>query len=371
MVKVKRKLIRFKYDVIKGKVLGVNVYRGFAKLSDLAKISQADIFDQRTNPLGTQRDLSPKHAREAYTYVHEKEFAFYPEVFLCVRDSKVIAFKKYGKYHDFGQLTVYYSRIVRSKNICISRVDGNHRLHFVSGAYPGFPEIDKEVSFCLAYDLTLEQEIELFRDINNNQKRMNTSHLDNIELRLSDEDQLKKKDTPLYFAKKLGFDDDSPLKDIIFEGGKKPSYFTIPLRSLKLGIQYMLSQPSKLTELPDIEVQYIVIRNYLNAIKKWLPEAWRKPKNFIVLRGVGLWAICFIGASVIDRSLSNGKFSVKEMLSILESGKKWDWSNNGSFSGYSGRGGAVVIRDKVVREFAEEGGISIKALSEKILKHLE
>ena len=80
---------------------------------------------------------------------------------------------------------------------------------------------------------------------------------------------MKRRDPSLYIAKKLGKDTDSPLFDKIFEGGKKPGYFAIPLRSLKTGIQYMLSQPSKLTELPDVDVQYAVIRNYFKAVKDW------------------------------------------------------------------------------------------------------
>jgi len=56
------------------------------------------------------------------------------------------------------------------------------------------------------------------------------------------------------------------------------------------------------------------------------------------------------------------------MLKILKSGSSWDWSNSGSFVGLGGRGGAVKIRDMIVREFTDESGISIKAIAEQILK---
>lgn len=68
--------MKIKIDVIKGKALGVNVYRGFAKLCDLSLISKADIYDSKENPTGTQRDLSPKHAREAYYYVKNSDVGF-------------------------------------------------------------------------------------------------------------------------------------------------------------------------------------------------------------------------------------------------------------------------------------------------------
>lgn len=361
--------IKVKLSAVKGHVLGVNVYRGFGRLCDLSNVSKADVFDQKTNPFGTQRDLSPKHAKDAYEYVKENELAFWPEVFLCVRNDKIIKFTHTDQALNInaGILEIDYGVIKESKEICISRVDGNHRLHYAGGNFSGFPPIEKEVSFCIGYDLTLEQEIILFRDINNNQKRMNTSHLDNIESRLTPEEKQKRTDPSLYISKKLGKDKDSPLYEKIFEGGKKPGYFAIPLRSLKTGIQYMLSQPSKLTELPSVDAQYAVIKHYFSAVKQWQPDAWKDPKNYLVLRGAGLWAVCFIGATVIDKTLAAGKYTSSDMLKVLLSGKTWDWSNNGPFAGYSGRGGATRIRDEIVREFTDESGVSIKSLAEKIL----
>ena len=44
-------------------------YRGSAPLAHSALLSQADVFDQETNREGLQRDLSPKHASEAFEYV--------------------------------------------------------------------------------------------------------------------------------------------------------------------------------------------------------------------------------------------------------------------------------------------------------------
>ena len=53
----------------KTKNLDTVCYRGSAPLAHLALISQTDVFDQVENPDGLQRDLSFKHASEAYEYV--------------------------------------------------------------------------------------------------------------------------------------------------------------------------------------------------------------------------------------------------------------------------------------------------------------
>jgi len=354
--------------VIRGKVLGVQVYRGYARLCDLSRISRADIYDQNKNPHGTQRDLSPKHARDAYNYIKACSIGFWPEVFLCVREKKVATFKPNDYDNpDFGMLSIDSKIATQQEIIAISRVDGNHRLHYAGGEDPKFSPIEKNVSFCLAYDLTRNEEIQLFKDINVNQKAMNTSHLDNIEVRLSAEEQLKRKSPELYIAQKLGRDESSPLYNRVFEGGRKSSNVDLPLRSLKTGIEYMLSRSTQLPIAEDTDAQYKIIRNYLLAIKEWQPKAWSQPKEHIMLRGVGLWAICFIGANVIDRVLLQDKFSSNDMLKVLNSGKEWDWSNKGDFKGYSGRAGALEISKKISSKLYDDKRMSSTDLFKAVL----
>lgn len=353
--------------VIHGVVVGVPVYRGYAKLSDLARISRADVYDKKKNPKGTQRDLSPKHAREAYAYIKTRSFAFWPEVFLCARVPNVLSFTGIPGLPSVGTLSIRRDIAEKSARIAISRVDGNHRLQYADGRTEGFPAVDKDVSFCLAYGLTIEQEITLFRDINDNQRKMNTSHLENIEARLTPEQQLKRDEPALYIAKSLGEDPESPLNDRVYYGGARSPGWSIPLKTLKTGIQYMLSRPTKLTALGDVDAQYRVIRNYFGAVRKWVPAAWDDPKKYLVLRGSGFWGICFIGAEVIDRVLAEGKYRVEDMHRILKSGREWDWSSSGDFQGLGGRGGALKISDRVTSEFQDPSRVSIRALSKKIM----
>jgi len=363
---VKENEQRLQIPVIGGHVLGVKVLRGYAKLSDLSRMSKADVYDQINNPTGTQRDLNPKHAKEAYEYVKTHDLAYWAEVFLCVRNKKVMRFES-GPDPNIGVLTIDMQIATDIENIAISRVDGNHRLHYADGSQSDFPAISKEVSFCLAYNLTLEQEIILFRDINDNQRRMNTSHLDNIEARLTPEEILKQREPEIYIARKLGQDPESPLHARVYEGGKKTAGQEIPLRSLGLGVRYMLSRPTKLAAMRDAEAQYKLIKNYLLAVKKWQPQSWSEPRKYLVLRGAGLWAICLIGADVIDRVLSKGSFSVESMYSVLTSGRDWDWSNKGDFQGYGGAGGAQQITGIVIAEFQDESGVSVKNLFKQIM----
>ena len=135
---------------------------------------------------------------------------------------KILTYKPISeKYTDLGILQIELAKVRKSKKILISRVDGNHRLHYASGKEKGFSEVNKLVSFCLAFNLSPDEEIQLFKDINKNQKPMNTSHLDKIEVRLTKKEELKKLNPELYIAQKLNTDSKSPFKNRIYEEGKK------------------------------------------------------------------------------------------------------------------------------------------------------
>src|SRR5258706_8692983 len=169
-----------KFRVILGTCLGHKTYRGFGSLKDLTAISEADIFDQETNPLGTQRNLSLQRARKAYQYVTEKDKAFYPEIILNVRDSSYVRFKGAKSVGAACGILEFVKDPRKSEAIVVSRLDGNHRLWFADGHEGSFEAVDRQASVCFLLLPKIEQELELFRDINDNQMGMNTSHLQNI-----------------------------------------------------------------------------------------------------------------------------------------------------------------------------------------------
>jgi len=347
-------------------VMGLSVIRGYARICDLAYISKPDVYDARSNPTGTQRDLSPKHAREAYDYVRNQSVGFFPEVFLAVRDRSIASFEVIDVESGFGVLHLKVDKIRASGEICISRVDGNHRLHFADGLSDNFPAIERYVSFCMALVITIDQEIKLFRDINNNQRRMNTSHLENIKLRLTEADRIASQDPMLFIASRLKDDSDSVLNGRVYDGGRSDIQKFIPLKTLKTGLEYMFSRPTRLTALNDVDIQIKLVKNYLSALKMWQPAAWEHPKDYLLLRGAGLWGAFFLGAEVIDRTLALGQYKPTEMLAVLKQGPSWDWSPRGPFKGFSGRAGASRIRDMIVAELEDGSGSSLKAIVERI-----
>jgi DGQHR domain-containing protein len=218
-------------------------------------------------------------------------------------------------------------------------LDGNHRLWFADGHEKGMVPIERSVSFCL---LTLEdrdRELELFRDINDNQMGMNTSHLQNITARLLGDKLLKVQNPALYIVQKLIRDKNSPLFGRVHEGGKVEKGATLSgltIANLTSAVRDMLTRSAKLAQFPDADAQYNVIKNYWLALKKWLPKAWNSPRDFAIFKGVGLYAISYVGIEVIDRSLLKGKFSSDDMLAYLKrvlSARLRSWGKAGRLDG--------------------------------------
>lgn len=359
------------FPVLLGECLGHEAYRGFGPLQDLAAISKADIFDQEKNPLGTQRNLSTQHARKAYQYVTEKKKAFYPEIILNIRDSSYIKFM-HIKTHagmKFGMLE--FIKDPRSTEaIVVSRLDGNHRLWFVDGHDKAFEAVVRHVSFCFLLLPKLEQELELFRDINDNQMGMNTSHLQNITARLLGQKALKVQNPAAYIVQRLQKDKGSPLYQSMYEGGrirKGATLSGLTVANLTSAVRDMLSRSAKLSQFPDTDAQYEVIKNYWNAVQKWLPEAWKRPRDFIIFKGVGLYAISYLGIEIIDRCLAKGKYGTKDMLGYLKKLQDIDVFTAKGNLPYAGRAGGRKLANDLVENLEDEGEISLRRLQKMIL----
>ncbi len=55
------------------------------------------------------------------------------------------------------------------------------------------------------------------------------------------------------------------------------------------------------------------------------------------------------------------------MLSILRSGREWDWGKKGDFRGLGGRAGALEISKRVTRSLKVQGRMSTKQLFDEIM----
>jgi DGQHR domain-containing protein len=358
------------FPVLLGTCLGHKAYRGFGSLAEISSLSKADIFDQTVNRSGTQRNLSVTHARRAHQYVQNTSKAFYPEMILNIRDKSYIKFDAKDSEGEtkFGVLRFVKDPTTTPK-IVISRLDGNHRLWFADGHQKGLDPIARQISFCILALPDRDTELELFRDINDNQMGMNTSHLQNITARLLGDKALKVQKPALYIVQKLLKEKNSPLRGMVHEGGKTQNKATLSgltIANLTSSVGDMLARSAKLAQFPDADAQYKVIENFWIAVKKWMPKAWTSPRDYLIFKGVGLYAVSYVGIEVIDRALLKGKFSSSDMFHYLKQIPS-ESLLSGQTLPYAGRGGGRKLANDLISNLGEDGEMSLSALQKMIL----
>jgi len=373
---------------LEGKSFGLVTYRGYAKLSELARISQPDIYDESNNPGGIQRDLDTAHAVNAYEYAafgkgKLGEYRLWPEVVLNVRDPSIVtrdAVTKAGGL-NLTKLTFDLTKIDKSTNTPqVSRVDGNHRLHFAEGDEKRkFAPVDEITPFSITIGLDVAGEQALFADVNDNQKGMNTSHLHNIRYRLTPQMKTMETSPALWISEKLHEDPDSPFLGLVYKGGVRSQGAEryINLTSFKDGVELLLSSGKTLKTMPGspgtrVPAQYLLIRNYWNAVKKIYSSDWTK--KTLLLKGVGYRAMSIAGGDIIDRCLAEGKTNSKDMETLVErtrktrldDGRSLDWSKDGPLSSYGGMKGVNLLADRILASITPVEESTVDSLAKEV-----
>jgi DGQHR domain-containing protein len=355
-----------KLPCIQGRALGFEVFRGYAPLSLLAKISKPDIYDQVANPTGTQRDLKPKHAAEVHDYAQNEELGFFPEVVLNVRswDDDNIQWQPLEEgttdgETQFGYLSVNPAFYSAQPEVLISRVDGNHRLWFAEGTDEDFPQVDRMASFCV---LNIEEwdprELKIFRDVNETPVRMSATHLQQAILRLHDEAEQKEYYPHIWIAKQLGDDPKSPFHGQVYKGAGSKRGYLVKLNQLSTFAQEFRQTAQKSDVLEDVAAQYHLVRDFWQSVHDNLGQCFAEPGKYVVLKSPGLIAMGRICASLVDDAIASGDASPKGVLKdpsffddrIGLAAKSFNWASgkDGTFSGLQGKAGGQKIAKKVI-----------------------
>lgn len=350
--------------------IDVVTYRGSARLADLTRMSQVDIFDQDANPQGLQRDLNRRHALEAYDYAaREPDEAFpraFPEMFLNVRDRAAVKVQRHKvaageRELTLATITVDLDKIAKARSVKISRLDGNHRLWFGNGDGDGREALDVLVPYSLTIGLTREQETSLFLDVNSNQKGLNTSHLAYLRSELTPEELELVEHPARAFTKRLASDSGSPWYGLVDLGGSKRGAREAGLKhpvtfvALERSVARLLKAQLLAQQLSEPSAQYAIIRAYWQAVAATWPPAFEEPGQWYVTKHIGLQALGTFGAEIIDRALLTGNVEVSDLAAELEHVKDvYDWHRDAEsgkgLGGMSGNRAALEIAGKLRRK---------------------
>jgi DGQHR domain-containing protein len=380
-----------------GKNLNLQVLRGFARLDQLAAISAPDVFDQQDNPTGTQRALNEVHARECRDYsmgadaaAPEESPRFFPEILLNARDSAVVDLYNLedpDEPYEFDSFTdsdvpspvgvrinvagIEYPKERKSPQI--SRVDGNHRLWGIDEMLQSQAETTKDskgngggaepvefprVSFSLLLGLSPTQEASLFRDINGEHKGMDVTHLDQIRVRITSPEELRRnpKTRPLWIADQMA----GPGKafgGMVFRGGEREGLRKageqrpVKLNSLKTTITQQLAAAPKVSAHfgDDPDTLLALLDNYWKAVRMTFPDAWANRRDYILLQAIGLGAFAKFGGAIIDAAFENAESAQADFERYLKPVKTKVSLLRTDHPGIAGAGGAKYISDLLLK----------------------
>ncbi len=405
-------------NCILGKNLNLLQIRGFGGIEMLSDISKPDVYDQVDNPLGTQRDLQAKHAKDASEYAFSSVIAdpdtdprSFPEVIFNVRNTEAITVFANGNPLDMTMLddltdvlnvelkiNVNFIEEISEEadEIPISRVDGNHRLSRVPPLDAREDLIFPNVSFALFMGLTLDQERKLFSDINGTQKVMNTAHLAQIAMRAGGERLLlDAKNRPLWVAQELT-SNNKVFHNYVYNGGSKVGIKSeigttppVTLTQLRAALSKTINgmpkitnqlfpsglierardhnDPNAMKQLKDnAKVLEELIGHFWQAVAFEFPEAWQDgtKKQYILFNSIGLDAFSRIGAQLIselweNQTLDQSDFN-RAIHQIRNGGVTLEKSD---FHGFAGSTGANKVYETLM-DARQEGSSSLEAIKE-------
>jgi len=344
---------------VEGQNLNTRVFRGFANLALLSKISAPDPFDQITNEAGVQRTPSSAHAKKALQYAlgsmqigADQEARAFTEVILNVRDVSVFDLKSLvtkgtstsGKAKKYGSSSGAYElfidpdaiiRLAMKGKIAVSRIDGNHRLFWAEKllelgevSEASFPT----VPFALFMGLSLQQERKLFGDINGKQKPVTRSLLGWFDILNSNETIIEDRDE---LANRIAGElcrSGRSFGNLVNISGSVATYkkkygFAPPtsLVGLKNAFKVMLAVSGNWAEKQGYDSVSMAewVDQYFRTLIKVFPEEWHNPTPYVLLKSTGLSGFAKLAGAIFSKLASeNQEIDTQRLEKMLRAIKR-------------------------------------------------
>jgi DGQHR domain-containing protein len=352
-------------DVKKDKCLGYIVYRGCIQAKKLWPALWIDFHDEELNPWGYQRPFDSDRSQKAADYANSGDKVFWPESILSIRDNSEVdddedrvsyKFIEHDKGSDFGKLVVEFNE-TRTENIggvivpwrrAFSQVDCQHRLGHMSDS-------DTYVTICIIPGIERLEEAQIFKIINDKQKKISTSLVDAIVL-IGTTNPVDAPD--IHWAYNLGIDVGSSFYKHVSSEGRNISgqKHLVTLRTLrnccasivgnKRGIENYVGTLDSYNEV------YIFIRNYWNIIKEMWPREFKDNTNYKLMSVPGLKGLSRFGRGICQKSLDEGDTTKRFIRKFFSPSRgSINWSNSGPFRDATGNAGARVVFEGLLRKY--------------------
>ncbi|MCQ1839079.1 DGQHR domain-containing protein [Neorhizobium galegae] len=321
---------------VKGNSADREVLLGFAPARVLHALSFADVLDESTGR-GYQRRFSPQHSMDFRRYIQRPGSATIPLTF-NVRPAPD------GSWSIRQSSGGIYTLEVRKGTKVLSQVDCQHRLGYLAN-------LDIELPFMCFIGLTEREETAIFDVINGKAKGLSKSLLDYHDAQLSE--NLSAERPELYIALFLNGEAGSPWRQRLDIGGEATSGLErrASLRTMQKAAKQFYKKV-KSDRVLSVEDAALAARNFWMAFALLLPQSFSKPRNFLVTKGIGVYALMEVAADMVCEA-QRGETSVLSptyFAALLgDFALDFDWSSSGPLRGLGGQGGVkealTIIRE--------------------------
>lgn len=326
------------FDVLLGRSGHLEVALGAAPARWLKLLSFADVLDERADR-GYQRPYDIGHARAFRAYIGTPGTTTLPLTF-NLRGSTGWTLTRCGP-GTLARLTI--EQPAPGVSPVMAQVDGQHRLGEMADS-------DVPLAFQCFLGLSPRDEMAVFNVINSKARGLSSSILDYHATKLAP--RMEDVQLDLYIAKTLNDDPTSVWHAKIKLGGAgtQGAHRRVSLRGLRTATREMLRRcPQGWTAgLSPLET-YVIVRDYWSAVAATWCDAWQRPREHLLAKGVGVTALALLGGELITAVVKRGDRPGLPAFSVdLSAVADVDWRNDGPFKAFGGRHGA----EQVHRELA-------------------
>ncbi|WP_245501568.1 DGQHR domain-containing protein [Mesorhizobium sp. M2A.F.Ca.ET.067.02.1.1] len=318
---------------IKGASAGREVLLGFAPARDLHAFSFADVLDEVTGR-GYQRRFSPQHSLDFRRYIQKPGSTTIPLTFnLRPRED--------GAWLVHRGPNGTYELVLQDGARVLSQVDCQHRLGYLA-------DQNIELPFMCFIGLDERDETAIFDVINGKAKGLSKSLLDYHDAQLSE--NLSAERPELFIALFLNSEATSPWYQRLDLGGEATSGLErrASLRTMQKAAKQFFKRVRGQRPI-NAEDAALAARNFWIAIVELLPLSFSKPRNFLVTKGIGVYALMEIAADMVcehPQTLPQPAYFASMLGDFIPD---FDWTNAGPLRGLGGQGGVKealsIIRD--------------------------
>jgi DGQHR domain-containing protein len=301
----------------------------------LYNLSFADVLDEDTGR-GYQRRFNPGHSLDFRKYIQQENSATIPLTF-NLRPRADGAWKL--EETTSRQVVL---KIDSSAGKVLTQVDCQHRLGYLN-------DVDIELPFMCFVGLSEREEMEVFNVINSKAKGLSTSLLDFHDATLARD--LAGERPELFIALHLNNNTESPWYRQLDLGGTSTSGLMrrASLRTMQNAIKKFLSQ-TRILRARTPESAARIVLDFWSAVAVVLREAWDSPRNYLINKGVGVYALMAMAADLYSESPGEGcdkRFFITKLSEFIAD---VDWSSQGPLKGFGGQTGVksvvTLLREK-------------------------